>query len=179
MSSESERHEGGGASRSTDPASGTSSATDVSLREFLMAAIQSARAECKEGIAHLEQSVAASEKASKDAIDKALASIDKRFDGVNEFRNALGDLGKTMATKTDVANLADKVVAADEALESRFESLYQRNRGDIDLINRRLDMRQGSDEGSRLTKGSLYAVIAAAVAVSGLLVVVATYLSSH
>jgi hypothetical protein len=166
---------GGGASRSNDPASGT----DVSLREFLMAAIQSARAECKEGIAHLEDSVAASERSHKDAIEKALTSIDKRFDGVNEFRGALNDLSKTMATKTDLVNLTDKVVAADEALEARFEALYQHNRGDIGLINKRLDLSQGSDEGSRLTKGSMYALITAAVAVIGLLVVLANYLTTH
>jgi hypothetical protein len=151
----------------------------VSLREYLMAAIQDARRECKEGIKHLEGSVAASERNSKENIDKALASIDKRFEGVNEFRDALGDLSKTMATKVDVVNLADKVVAADEALESRFEALYQRNRGDIDRINQRLDLNQGASEGSRLTKGALYAAIATAVAVLGLLVVVANYFSGH
>ena len=171
--------EGGGASRSTDPAAGTSAATDVSLREFLMQAIEASRRECKEGIAHLEKSVAESEKNSKEAIEKALVSIDKRFDSVNEFRDALSDLSREMAKKTDVENLADKVVLADEALESRFEALWQRNRGDIDLINKRLDIGQGTTEGARLTKGSLYAAIAAAVAIIGLLVVLANYLSTH
>ena len=171
--------EGGGASRSTDPASGTSSATDVSLREYLMAEIRSARYECKEGIKHLEESVAAAERNSKENVEKALASIDKRFDGVNEFRGALNDLGKTMAKKTDVENLADKVVAADEALEVRFESLYQRNRDDITAISRRLDLTQGASEGSRLTKGALYAAVASAVAVLGLLIVIANYLAGH
>jgi hypothetical protein len=175
----SNKEEGGGASRSTDPAFGTSSATDVSLREFLMAAIQASRKECKDGIEHLEQSVAQSERANKEAIEKALASIDQRFDGVNEFRGALNDLGKTMATKQDVGNLTDKVVAADEALEARFEALYQRNRDDIDKMGRRLDLREGAEQGSRLTKGSLYAVIAAAVAVIGLIVLLANFLTGN
>jgi hypothetical protein len=171
--------EGGGASRSTDPAAGTSSGTDVSLREYLMAEIRSARYECKEGIKHLEESVAQAEKNSKENVEKALASIDRRFDGVNEFRGALNDLGKTMAKKTDVENLADKVVAADEALEVRFESLYQRNRDDIDDLRKRQNIREGQDQGSRLTKGALYAAVGIAVAIIGLLVVLANYISSH
>jgi hypothetical protein len=171
--------EGGGASRSTDPAAGTSQATDVSLREYLMAAIESSRRECKEGIRHLQESVDASEQSSQEAIKTALTSIDRRFDGVNEFRAALADLGKTMAKKTDVDNLAEKVVAADEALEARFEGLYQRNRDDLTAIARRLDLSQGALEGSRLTKGALYATIAAAVAILGLVVVAANYIAGH
>ena len=171
--------QGGGASRSTDPAAGTSAATDVSLREYLMQEIQASRRECKEGLRHLEASVAAAEHNSKENIEKALASIDGRFKNVNEFRGALTDLSKEMAKKSDVENLTDKVVAADEALEARFEALWQRNRGDIDLINKRLDLNQGAAEGSRLTKGALYATIAAAVAILGLLVVLANYVSSH
>ncbi len=175
------RHEdeGGGASRTTEPAGGTSSATDVSLREYLMAAIQASRNECKDGIKHLEQSVAASEKSAAENIKTALASIDKRFDGVNEFRAALSDLSGQMATKVDVANLTEKIGAADEGLEARFQALYQRNRGDIDLINKRLDLREGSDSGSRLTKGALYAAVGVGIAVLGLIVVLANYFAVH
>jgi hypothetical protein len=169
---------GGGASQSTDPALGTSTATDVSLREFLSAQIENSRRECKEGIRHVEQSIAAANKNADENIKKALDSIDRRFDSVNEFRGALNDLSVKMASKEDVANLAEKVVAADEALEVRFESLYRRNRDDIEKINTRLNLREGQESGARLTKGSLYAAIAAAVAVIGLVVVIANYLAS-
>jgi hypothetical protein len=40
-----------------------------------------------------------------------------------------------------------------------------------------MDLNQGADEGARLTKGSFYASVAAAVAIIGLLVVLANYLS--
>ena len=142
-----------------------------------MQAIQASRAECKEGLRHLEASVAASEVNSKENIAKALSSIDRRFDSVNEFRDALGDLSKEMAKKTDVDNLAEKVVAADDALETRFHALYQHNRDDITALGKRMDLNQGADEGSRLTKGALYTSVAVAVALIGLLVVLANYIA--
>jgi hypothetical protein len=171
--------QGGGASRTTDVAAGTSQATDVSLREYLWTAIENARRECRENVEHVEAMIAASNKNADENIKKALSSIDKRFDSVNEFRGALGDLSAKMATKEDLTNLAEKFHAADEALEARFEALYQRNRDDIDKGAARLNMREGQEAGSRLTKGSLYAAIAAAVAIIGLLVVLANYLSSQ
>jgi hypothetical protein len=170
---------GGGASRSTDPAAGTSSATDVSLREYLMQAIQASRHECQDGLKHLEHSVEASKQAQKEAVDKALASIDKRFDGVNEFRGALTDLSNRMATRDGLDGLADKVIAADAALESRFEALYRRNRDDIEMMQKRLDLREGEDEGTRLTKGTYAAGLAALGTIVGLLIVLANYLTSH
>lgn len=171
--------EGGGASRSTDPAAGTSSATDVSLREYLMAEIRASRSEFKTGLQHLESSVAAAERSANESIKTALASIDRRFEGVNEFRAALTDLSKTMAARNDLNNLGEKMVASDEALEARFESLYQRNRGDIDLINKRLDTREGAEAGTRLTKGSLYGTATILIAVIGILIVAANYITGH
>jgi hypothetical protein len=171
--------EGGGASKSTDPAAGTSQSTDVSLREFLTQEIQNSRAECKAGIERVEAMIAAANKNADENVKKALDSIDRRFDSVNEFRGALSDLSAKMASKDDITNLSDKFSAADEALEVRFEQLYQRNRDDITKINERLNLREGQESGSRLTKGSLYASIGAAVAIIGLLVVLANYLSTH
>jgi hypothetical protein len=142
-----------------------------------MQAIAASRQECREGLRHLEQSVAAAESNSKENIAKALASIDRRFDSVNEFRNALNDLGKTMAKKDDVDNLGEKVVAADDALEARFEALYQRNRDDIDKLARRMDLREGQQEGSRLTMGNLIAVLSVGIALIGIVVVLANYMS--
>jgi hypothetical protein len=171
--------EGGGASRSTDPAAGTSAATDVSLREYLMQAIGASRNECREGLRHLEEMVTAAEANSKENIAKALLSIDRRFDNVNEFRGALSDLSKQMATKQDVTNLTDKVLAADEALESRFEALWQRNRDDIDAMGRRLDLRQGQEAGSKITTTTLVTVTTLAIAVIGVLFVAANYIAGR
>jgi hypothetical protein len=171
--------EGGGASRSSEPAAGTSQATDVSLREYLTKQIENSRRECHDGLKRVEDMITAANRNADENVKKALDSIDRRFDSVNEFRGALQDLSTRMATKDDVKNLGDKVAASDEAIESRFETLYQRNRDDIDKIATRLNLREGQESGSRLTKGSLYAVIGAAVAIIGLLVVVANWMASN
>lgn len=165
--------QGGGASRSTDPAAGTSAATDVSLREYLMQAIENSRKECREGIKNVEHSIVMANRNAEENIEKALKSIDKRFDSVNEFRDALADLSKTMATSVDVRNLGEKVVAADDALETRFQSLYQHNRDDITAISRRLDLREGQEAGSRLTTGSLVTIVTVVgIAISAVVVIV-------
>ena len=185
--------EGGGASRSTDPAAGTSSATDVSLREFLMAEIRASREECKAGLKHLEESVEAAEKNSKENVEKALASIDRRFDSVNEFRDALSDLSKRMATQASLSAMSDKYETAVKNLEIRFQELYERNRAEINkslpretfvtaldewstwraTVNNYMATGMGRQEGARATWGQIAGAIAVAVALVGVVVVLA------
>jgi hypothetical protein len=43
------------------------------------------------------------------AIDKFEQSVVRRFDQVNEFRGALDDLGKTMATRNEVEALEHRI----------------------------------------------------------------------
>lgn len=128
--------------------------------------------------ANIKELFDANREAQTEATNKALDSIDKRFDGVNEFRGALNDLSTRMATKDQLDGLADKLETSSHALESRFEALYQRNRDDIDKITTRLNLREGEDQGSRLTKGSLYTIVGVAVGVIGLLVVLANYFTT-
>jgi hypothetical protein len=158
---------GGGASRSTDPAAGTSQATDVSLREHLTTLIENSRRECQEGIRHVEESIEQARKNAEENTKKALDSIDRRFEGVNEFRAALNDLSQQMATRIDLKNLSDRT-------SERFDDV---NRV-LSQMNTRLDLREGEQAGSRLTVGSMVAVGTAIVAVLGFVVVLANYLSS-
>jgi hypothetical protein len=169
--------EGGGPSRSTDPAAGTSQATDVSLREHLMQAIEHSRRECQEGIKNVEKAIAQAQRNNDENIKKALAAIDKRFDSVNEFRDSLSDLSNRMATKVDLENLADKQAIGDKALGDKFEALHQHNRQDIDRINERLNLREGEQIGSRLTTGSMIAIASVLFGLIAAIVVIANYLS--
>jgi DNA repair exonuclease SbcCD ATPase subunit len=182
--------EGGGASKSTDPAAGTSTGTDVSLREYLTSLIENARRECKANVDSLREQVEAQDKAGKEAIAKALesvdrrfesalASIDKRFDSVNEFRDALGDLSNRMATQDALHGLSDKVEAAQEAMEARFEGFYQHNRTDILQLTKRIDMREGQAIGSKITTTTLVTIVTVAIGLIGTIVVLANYFSSR
>lgn len=147
--------EGGGASRSTDPAAGTSSATDVSLREFL-----------NERINAVERRSEARFTAMQQAVDLALEATERRFEGVNEFRSTLSDQAQHFVT-VDTLN----------AIVERLEAKTERNRDTIIEVSKRIDRREGQESGSRLTKGSFYAAFGAAIAFIGLMIVLASYIA--
>ena len=103
---------------------------------------------------------------SQRAIDKADMATEKRFEGVNEFRAALADQ-------------ANKFVTAEQltATVGRLEAGYTRNREDIDALNDRMNLREGQAAGSRLTYGTMAALLAAFATIIGLLVVAANWVS--
>ena len=147
--------EGGGASRTTDPAAGTSSATDVSLREYLSARINSLERHFDEVHKHQEETLAAFRQ-----------DVSRRFDGVNEFRDALSDLSRLMATKDNLGRVEEK-------FETRAQAQDQR----LTALERRIDLREGEQQGSRVTYGNIAAAIAAAATIIGIIVVAANYLA--
>lgn len=160
--------EGGGASRSTDPAAGSSAATDVSLREYLMAQINAAEKLSDQRFQAMKEQVAAAFESSQRAIDKADEATEKRFEGVNEFRAALSDQATRFVTTETLLSLGEKLEAA-----------IERNRDDLDKLSKRIDLREGEVSGSRLTYGTLAALLAAFATIIGILVVAANWLSGH
>ena len=126
------KDEGGGASRSTDPAAGTSAATDVSLREYLVALINAAESRSNQRFEAMKEQVDAAFAASQLAIDKADMATEKRFEGVNEFRAALTDQAARFVTQDALVSLSDKLQAS-----------IDRNREDLDALSKRIDVRQG------------------------------------
>ena len=159
--------QGGGASRSTDPASGTSSATDVSLREFLMQAINDSRRECRDNIKHLEKHFDEIQRHNEQQNQENMADIARRFDGVNEFRESLSDLSGLMATKDNLSRV-----------EEKFETALQGQSGRLTTLERRFDVREGQSAGSRLTYGAIAGLLAGAATIIGIIVVVANWLAA-
>lgn len=157
--------EGGGASRTTDPAAGTSAATDVSLREYLMAQITAAERRADLRFEAMKEQVAAAFASSQRAIDKADMATEKRFEGVNEFRAALSDQATRFVTAQTLAVLADKLADG-----------IARNREDLDALATRIDLREGQVQGSRLTAGNLVALASVSIAALGLIFVVGVWL---
>jgi hypothetical protein len=141
---------------------------DVSLREFLLAQIDAVEKRSDQRFEAMKAQVDAAFEASQRAIDKADISTEKRFEGVNEFRSALSDQSAHFVTNETLAVLGDKLQAG-----------IDRNRDDLDVLAKRIDVRQGELEGAKVTKGALYSGIAAAVAIIGLLVVLANYLTNN
>jgi hypothetical protein len=160
--------EGGGASRSTVPAAGTSAATDVSLREYVTMMIQLEMTRLGERFLAVEKSTQAAFDNSQRAIDKAAIATEKRFEGVNEFRSALADQASNFVTRSDLTALSEK-------MEIQIERLRQ----DLYALAKRADLHQGKEAGAKITWGSVVAIIAAIGTLVGIIVVTGTYLSTH
>jgi aminoglycoside N3'-acetyltransferase len=109
-------NEGGGASRSTDPAAGTSQATDVSLREHLTMMVQNVERRCDERFASMQR-----------AIDVAFTASEERLDNVNEFRAQLGDQTRTFVTREVM-----------DALVSKLQAEIDRNRRDLEELAKKI-----------------------------------------
>lgn len=139
--------EGGGASRTTDPAAGSSAATDVSLREHfgaslaaldrhLTSELDAIRREVAAEIARIETLMRALITAEHDlrlarrqddlrAIDKAEESMTKRLDAMNEIREQLNAQASSFMTLATFAAESDKI-----------DAQLDRNRDDIENIRR-------------------------------------------
>lgn len=162
------REEGGGASRSTDPAAGTSSATDVSLREYLVALINAVERRSDERFEAMKHDVEAAFKSSQAAISKAELATEHRFEAVNEFRAVLSDQQRDLVTRQVLNSVAEKLEAA-----------IARNREDLAVLEKRLTLREGQTIGSRITGGVLVTVITVSIAFLGMLIVLANYIVEH
>jgi len=160
--------EGGGASRTTDPAAGTSAATDVSLREYLTAAINDSRREFRDSIVHLEKHFDEIHEHHEETLAAFRNEVARRFDGVNEFRDALSDLSALMATKDNLGRV-----------EEKFATLAQGIADRVTALERRADQGEGKEVGSKVTWATIVAIIAAIGAIIGIFVVTGTYLSTH
>jgi hypothetical protein len=162
------RDEGGGASRSTDPAAGTSSATDVSLREYLIALIHAAEQRSDARFESMKDQVDAAFRSSQEAISKAELASDKRFESVNEFRAVLSDQQRDLVTRQVLSSVQEKL-----------EEAIRRNRDDLVALEKRLTLREGQTIGSRITGGVLVTVITVGIAFLGMLIVLANYIVEH
>jgi uncharacterized coiled-coil protein SlyX len=141
---------------------------DVSLREYLTALISAAEHRSDERFEAMRATIESAFTSAQIAIDKAEAATEKRFEGVNEFRAALSDQASSFVTRQTL-----------NALVAKLEAQIERNRDDLDMLAKKIDVREGMLEGARLTVGNVIAIVTVGVAVIGLIVVLANYLSGH
>lgn len=156
------------------------------LRIELARAIEEGDARLRE---HIENQVAAIEAAliaAQRATDKFEVSVHDRFAQVNEFRAALDDLGKQMATRRETEaqmhNLAENIDKARnerqhqiEELRSTLQELRSRLDTGTDLRNlqARIDQTQGRTEGAKMTWGAMAGLLAAAATGLGIVIILA------
>lgn len=159
---------GGGASRSTDPAAGSSAATDVSLREHLTSVIDAFERRSDERFEAMKTMVDTAFATAQTAIDKADVATEKRFEGVNEFRAQLSDQAARFVTREVMDALADKLL-----------SQIDRNRQDLDALAKRVDLREGQSIGTKITTGVLVTIATLGIGAVGLIVVLVNWASTR
>lgn len=162
---------------------------DVALRDYI-----------ENQIGQIRASLAAQQRAE----DKFESTVQRRFDQVNEFRGALDDLGKTMATRreleTAVNSLNDKVEAArieraqqlNDARDSTNKKLDEvakqvgelRSRIDVgpaslDKLQERVLMTTGQQTGRDDQRKGMYAALAATATVISIVIVLANVFTRH
>ena len=150
---------GGGASRSTDPAAGTSAATDISLREYFEA-LRHADDKTDQWIYRFyeerdrrldelaierEKALAIKEKADLAALSLAREIQTYKDEKANELREQINSERGLYATKDDVTSAVEKVEAT------------------ITPISRFVNTQQGRSAGISSTAAAVYAALVIAI----------------
>jgi hypothetical protein len=92
-----------------------------------------------------KEAVYAAMEAAKEAVAKAEAASNKRFDGVNEFRQQLADQAATFATRTEVGIRFEAAAADQDRIGQRLNDLELR-------LTSRLDLGAGAKTGAAETR---------------------------
>jgi hypothetical protein len=95
----SEHHEGGGASRSTDPASGSSAATDVSLREHVSVKVAALDRHLTHEIASLRRETTEANRNAEKAITVAADEAAERLKAHNGLIDKMEEQATHFATR--------------------------------------------------------------------------------
>lgn len=181
---------GGGASQSTIPAAGSSTGTDVSLRDYvdammatlekqvwqrfdlndvaLNAALTTAEKAVEKALTSAEKAVEKALSAAKEAVDKAEFAAGKRFESTNEFRGQLNDQALTFQ-RLDLAK-SDK-----EALQREISI----NRDAVAELRAQMAATGGFGEGEKFQKSDRRGVDTMVLSIVSLALVVIVPLLSY
>lgn len=136
--------------------------TTDTLKENLENEICSVRKQIGESDRRYEQRFDGQEKATnvalqsaKEAVTKAEAATEKRFESVNEFRAALADQSNTLLTRNEY--------------DTNHKAIIDK----VDDVTRRVAAIENSSKGSQLAIGKIYAAIAAVGAILAIIMLLA------
>lgn len=163
----------------------------ANLRIELARAIQEGDDRLREHIANQVLQIQAALESALRATDKFEETVKERFAQVNEFRAALDDLGKQMATRremeTAVGNLAENIEKARNERQNQIEELrtgLQELRSRLDTgtdlrhLQTRLDLDAGRNEGVKASWGNMAALIGVTATILGIVIVLANVLTN-
>jgi hypothetical protein len=121
------------------------------------------------------ESVQAALDATREAIRKADAATEKRFDAVNEFRKALSDQTATFLPRTEYDTAHDSLAARVGVVNDRIAAIELR-------LTSRLDVAAGQDTGEstaragqRLSQSAILSLVVAIIIATGVVVSILAY----
>lgn len=160
--------EGGGASRSTDPAAGSSAATDVSLREFIDQRFRDLERRLDDRHARDQVAVQIAKETADAALEAHNQLIQQMRGQATESQRQLDKLTDTYATKSDLKQL---------------ETLIDQRLISLDLRAQSIESAVGATSTSRLAVRGAWsdlrsAVILGFIVMAGVIGLI-TYLSTH
>lgn len=161
-------YEGGGASRSTDPAAGTSSATDVSLREFIGLRFTELEKRLDERRATDMQAVLVAKESADAQLEAHNQLIRQMRQQATEAQRQLDKLTDTYATKENLGTL-------EMLIDERLKSID----GRLQTIETSASVYGTEKRAVRMTLSDMRAVLLLAFVVLGFVVAVATYFAQN
>lgn len=175
---------GGGGGQTASQPSGW---TIDTLAAHVVYMIREADRRYEQRFAAQETAVANALAAAKEAVDKAEAATEKRFEAVNEFRAQLNDQAARLMTRDESLSRHNRTAEQITDLQGRIDSenrlarertegdvntLRERHDKDMALINSRLDLTQGARQGMQQGWAMLLAAVGLAGGVIGILAVI-------
>ena len=118
--------EGGGASRSTDPAAGTSSATDVSLREYLGTRIDSLDRHVTAELSALRRETHAANLAAERAIAVAAEEAKERLAAHNGLIEQMRQQAQQFASRESLENFKSERHQALDSFKDETDKRFSR-----------------------------------------------------
>jgi hypothetical protein len=123
--------EGGGASRSTDPAAGSSAATDVSLREYVMAAVTNLDRHLTAELAALRRETETAQGNAKEAVGIATVEAKERLSAHNGLIDRMEVLTASFVTR----EILDALKESNDERVRRVESWQSKITGGLILVS--------------------------------------------
>lgn len=105
----------------------------VSLREYVDMRFDAYERANESRFTAQEKAVSAALFSADRAVSKAEASTERRLEGMNEFRNALGDYSRTLMPRPEAEGMIKAVTEKIDALTKRVNAKEERSGGRGDL----------------------------------------------
>ena len=171
--------DGGGASRTTEPAAGSSAATDVSLKEYMSLRFNGLETLFKAEISRVDGDILSLGELQEERRKNDQQAVQVAKTTADATLSAHNGLIKQMREQAETAQRALDTLTAKYATKEDLKHMDSTIDLRLEAIESKLTLKQGEQAGVRLTQAAMVKAISSAVAILGLIIVAANYFSTH